>query len=410
MNNSKPILVSLIAAIVLVAFVSFATAGSLNVDITNVEIGGVDVSGVLHGGIIDVAGFNEGTFPVEVTFTALADASDVRVKAWIGGYRSSLEASTSRFEMVNGSTYHQELEVELPSDVKNSERYTLYVRLESKTDSIEKSFDIKVQRESYDLRILSVDFDTSASAGDSLALDIVLKNRGFNRLDDTYVTVSIPGLGVSKRAYFGDLTPSDVKDDTDKEDAVLGRMYVNVPSNAKPGVYDVVVSAYNSDSEVKVSQTLAIGGSAGSSQVVAPIMSKAVSKNGEVSYDLIIVNSGSKIGVYQLSAETIDGLNVRVDEPVITVSSGSSKTVKVTVMPTSNGMKSFAVNVYKDGSLVDHVPFVADVSGSSSWNGNNAVVLTVVLAIVFVVLLVILIVLLTKKPAKESEEFGESYY
>ncbi|MEK6918436.1 MAG: hypothetical protein AABW73_00165 [Nanoarchaeota archaeon] len=412
MNNSKPILVYLIAAIVLVAVVGFATAGtgSLGVSILNVELNGVDVSGVLNGGSMNVVGFNEGTIPIEVSFTAQEDASDVRVKAWIGGHRSSLESSSSRFNMVNGSTYHQEFDLKLPSDVKDSESYTLYIRLESKTGYHEESFSIKVQRESYDLRILSVEFDNSVNAGDTLAVDVVLKNRGYERLDDTYVTVSIPELGVSKRSYFGDLTPSDEKDETDKEDAVLGRMYVNIPSDAKAGVYSVEVSAHNSDSDARVSQTLAVGGSVGSTRVIAPVMSKVVAKGSEVSYDLILVNSGSKIGVYEISAETSDGLNVRVDEPVVTVSSGSSKTVRVTVMPTSSGSKSFAVNVYKDGTLIERVPFVADVSGSSSWNGNNAVVLTVVLAIVFVVLLVILIVLLTKKPAKESEEFGESYY
>jgi uncharacterized membrane protein len=410
MNKSKPILVSLIALIALVAMFGFAVAASLNADILNVEVDGVDVTGVTNGGTMTIAASNDGNIPVEVTFLANEDESDVRVKAWIGGFRSSLESETSRFEMINGSTYNKKLNIKLPADVDPTEDYTLYVRIESRTNSHEESFDLRIQRESYDLRILSVDFDRTANAGDTLAVDIVLKNRGFNRLDDSFVTVRIPELGVSKRAYFGDLTPTDDLDDEDKEDAVLGRMYVNIPSNAQSGTYNVEVSAFNSDSDTRVVETLAIGASSSGSRIITPMKVREVSKNGEVSYDLIIVNSGSRIGVYELSSEPVEGLNVRIDEPVVTVGSSSSKTVKVTVMPTTSGTKTFSVNVYRDGSLIETIPLVAQVSSNSGFSGNNAVILTIVLAIVFVVLLVILIVLLTKKPSKESEEFGESYY
>ncbi len=407
--KSKPILVSLIAVIALVAVVSFATANSLDIELINVEIDGVDVSGVLHGGSIDVAAFNEGTLPVEVTFTANERASDVIVTAWIGGSRS-LGDETSEFEIFNGSTYHKEIDVKVPSDVDPTEEFTLYVRFESEdAGSFERSFNIRAQRESYDLRILSVDFDRTVNAGDTIAMDIVLKNRGFNRLDDSFVRVRIPELGVEKRAYFGDLTPEDDEKDEDKEDAVLGRLYVTIPSSAEAGIYNVEVETFNSDSSDKVTETLAVSASSAQSRVLVPIRTKEVSRNSEVSYDLILVNSGSRIAVYELSAESVEGLSVRVDEPVATVGAGSSKTVRVTAMATSTGTKSFAVNVYSNGMLVERVPLTADVTGAGI-SGNSAVILTVVLAIVFVVLLVILIVLLTKKPEKTTEEFGESYY
>ncbi len=406
--KTKQILVSLIAVVALIAVMSFASASSLNISMSKVEVGNVDVT----SGMTTVAAMSDGTVPVEVTFLANADASDVRVKAWFSGFRSSLSDETSRFEVLSGSAYNKELSVSLPSDIDLSESYTLTVRVESKTGSMEWSFPVRVQRESYDLRILSIDFDRSANAGDTLAIDVVLKNRGYNRLDDNYVTVRIPELGVEKKAYFGDLTPKDMKAQTDKEDAVLGRVYVKIPSNADAGIYNVEVVAYNEDSDSKVVQTLAVQSSVAASKVMAPVKTKEASKNSEVSYDLILVNSGSNIGVYEISAESVDGLNVRVDSPVTTVAAGSSKTVTITVMPTSTGTKTFTVSVSKDGKALAQVPFVTDVTSSSSGiSGNNAIVLTVVLAIVFIVLLVILIVLLTKKPSNEkTEEFGESYY
>jgi len=405
--KTKQILVSLIAVVALMAMVSFVAAATLNVSLVKVELDNVDVL----SGSTTIAAMNDGTLPVEVAFTAFASASDVRVKAWFSGFRTDLEDETSRFEVLSGRTYNKMLSVNLPSDIPTSDEYTLHIRVDSKTGSQEWSFPVSVQRESYDLRVLSVDFDRSVSAGETLAIDVVLKNRGFNRLDDTFVKVSIPELNVEKKVYFGDITPNDTKSGTDKEDAVLGRLYVKIPASAESGIYNVDVEAYNSDSDYKVSQILSVESSATGSKVLAPMKTKEASKNGEVSYDLILVNSGSTIGVYELSAESVDGLNVRVDEPIVTVGAGSSRTVKVSAMPTSTGTKTFAVNVYRDGKLVDTVSLVADVTSSGISGGNNAVILTVILAIVFLVLLVILIVLLTKKPSEKSEEsFGESYY
>ncbi len=405
--KTKQILVSLIAVVALMAVMSFAQASSLNLNLSKVEVGNIDVT----NGMTTVAAMSDGTVPVEVTFLANADTSDVVVKAWFSGYRSSLSDETSRFEVLSGSSYDKKLSVSLPTDISLSESYTLTVRVESKTGSMEWNFPVKVQRESYDLRILSIDFDRTANAGDTMPIDIVLKNKGYNRLDDNYVVVRIPELGVEKKAYFGDLTPNDTKAQTDKEDAVLGRIYVKIPSSADAGIYNVEVEAYNADSDYKVSQTLSVQSSLAASKVMAPIKTKEADKNAEVSYDLILVNSGSNIGVYEISAESVDGLNVKVDSPVTTVAAGSSKTVTVTVMPTSTGTKTFTVNVMKDGKALAQVPLVTDVTSGSGISGNNAVVLTVVLAIVFIVLLVILIVLLTKKPSNEkTEEFGESYY
>ena len=107
-----------------------------------------------------------------------------------------------------------------------------------------------------------------------------------------------------------------------------------------------------------------------------------------------------------------ENLNVNVDESVVAIPAGSSKTVKVDVSAQKAGKYNFAVDVNSGADLVKSQQFAANVEGSSAGkalSGNTAVVLTVVLAIIFVVLLVVLIVLLTRKPEK-SQELGESYY
>ena len=135
-----------------------------------------------------------------------------------------------------------------------------------------------------------------------------------------------------------------------------------------------------------------------------------VAMGGTVSYDLVLVNSGNSVAVYQIVPQSVNNLVVTVDQPVVTIPAGSSKVV--TVKATAGnlpGIYAFKVDVNSNGELVKELTLTANVSGSNVAMPSNIVILTVVLAIIFVVLLIVLIVLLTRKPAK-AEEFGESYY
>ena len=145
--------------------------------------------------------------------------------------------------------------------------------------------------------------------------------------------------------------------------------------------------------------------------VVAPIQSKTFKVGETADYDLVLVNSGNQLKVFQLAVESPSGLTVTVSEPVVALSAGASKTVKISATSAKEGTQVFTVNVHSGSQLVGSESFTASVEGTSgiSSAGNSAVLLTVVLAVIFVVLLIVLIVLLTRKPVK-TEEFGESYY
>ena len=104
------------------------------------------------------------------------------------------------------------------------------------------------------------------------------------------------------------------------------------------------------------------------------------------------------------------GLTVDLEDSVVVVPAGSSKSVKVNARSNKNGEYNFKVSALgANNVVVGEQDFTANVEGRAAVGGNAAVVLTIILAIVFVVLLVVLIVLLTRKPAK-SDELGESYY
>ena len=397
-------LVSLIACLTVLALIQTVFASSLNVEIEYVEINGVALT---PSDVTAVAGFAGETIPLKVVFTSNVDAKDVRVKAWISGYREDIAKSSRRINLVNGSTYSEILTLSLPSDIDPEEEATLYVRIETKTDNEEAEFKINLQRESYDVEILDIDAPRTANAGENLVVAVVLKNRGYEELEDMFVVASIPELGVQKKSYFEDLTPVDEDDDDDKKDSAERTVYLKIPETAKDGIYEVVVKAYNSDVSETDKVKVVVSGAKEETKVVAPIKSKEIAVGETAEFELTIVNYGSKVGVYEVSADAVGGIVVNVNSPIVTVTAGSSETVKVSVKAVAEGTQSFTVSVTPEGKPSIKANFSAIVT-KKAFTGNIAI-LTIILAIVFVVLLVVLIVLLARKPSK-TEELEESYY
>lgn len=391
--------------VAMIAFVAFIASGvSAFASIDKVTVNGIENFGDQNG---TAAVFAGETVPVRVIFTATADATDVRVMARLIG-ESGVSEVSERFQVLANGTYSRLLNIKMPFDIDPSENLVLVVSVESNARlADERRIQLEVQRESYLVEILSVDSAEQVKAGQTLALDVVVKNRGFQTAEDTYVRATIPELGVSNTAYFSDLSPED-RANPDKEDAVERRVFLAIPKNAAPGVYTVELEAFNSDSSTMRTKRIVVVGAGQESRVLSPITSKSFAAGEEKTYSVTIVNSGDEIKVYDLAIDASKGLSVETDETLVVVPAGSSKTVKLTVSAAQEGDYTFDVTVNSDGELVKKESFAAIVEGTAQ-TVNPSVVLTVVLAVIFVVLVIVLIVLLTRKPQK-SEEFGESYY
>jgi uncharacterized membrane protein len=343
--------------------------------------------------------------PIRVTFNAYSNMEDVKVKVRMEGTQEDIYVSTDRFDMISGVTYTKLLSLSLPSDLDDlSKIHTLYVEIVSADDRTEVEYKITLQRESYTLDILSADYTSSVSAGDVFPVSVVVKNNGYNRADDVYVRVSIPALGISSQGYLGDLIPVEDYDGyEDEEDSVYETVYLQVPSNSLSGVYEMNIEVYNDDSSVTMTKLISVGESS-ATQVLAAVKNMDLNAGESVTYDLIIVNSGDSVEVFNLEAVFGDDLTVSVPS-VVTVGPASSITVPVTVTASNSasvGTYTFSVNV---GS--ESVVFGANVVGTSV--ATSIVALTVILVIIFVVLLAVLIVLLTRKE-KPMEEVETSYY
>ncbi len=254
-------LLGLFTAICMIFLVSVVSATSV-VTIDDVTFN--DVS-LLDGSDNDMSGFAGEVVPVRVLFTANVDSEDVRVRAEIYGGRDDSVDTTSRFNVVEGHRYTKLLSLRLPSNLKDiTKDLTLEIKVYDANHSNTKeetTFEINMQRESYELDILAVDYNYAVSAGEIVPVAVVVKNTGFQRSDDAFVVVRVPELGISTRNYIGDMIPvEDNCDDCDEEDAVQKVLYIKIPAAAESGIYEIEVEAYDSESSSAVRQMIAVSG------------------------------------------------------------------------------------------------------------------------------------------------------
>jgi uncharacterized membrane protein len=365
----------------------------------------VEFNGVELGSSTLIAGMVDDTVPVKVIFTATEDASNVRLEVEMYGFRNDVSADVDLEDLEDGVTYVKTLSLNLPDDAENlSEEYTLYVRMTTMTGIVTETYTVSLQRESHTLQLLSVDYDSSVSAGDTVPVTVVVKNTGYNAEDDVYVTVSIPSLGVSQRAYLGDLVPvEDCSNDCDDEDAESKVVYVKIPANAATGVYDIQVKAYSDDADTTETSTISVGGDTDSNFFPAAT-SKTLRAGETVTYDLVIVNTADNVRTYNLQTVSGDDLTIAVPS-IVVVGPRDSTIVSVEVTADSDARGDYTFSVLSGSN---QVVFNADVSGSSV--SSAIIALTVALVIIFLVLLVVLIVLATRKGSKDVEEVETSYY
>jgi hypothetical protein len=408
--EAKPIFGLLLTVFAIAFLATFVSAADLDLELRAFEINDAPT---VFGDYTVIAG---DVVEIRNHFIAHEDANDVEISVWIRGFRSETIVSEDFADLVDGRRYVSDISLQIPSDLDDDDmvdrELVMVYEIESDEGSWRLERTIQAQRESHDLDLVLVEFDSVAKVDSILPVSVVVKNTGRHEEDDTFVTVSIPALGISKTTFFEDLFPIDVCDDEgdcDRNDARERRVFVSIPAGVAPGLYDVKVTARSDDAETTVIRPLSIVGTPVEGTVLANPTSQTMAVGQQVTYDLIVVNSGSKIGIYTIVPEASDALSVSLSDSLITVPAGSSKTVKVFATANREGTFSFTVNAVSDG-LTQSALYGATVEGKSlGGSDSNVVVLTVVLAIIFVVLLIILIVLLTRKP-EQSEEFGESYY
>lgn len=414
--KSKALLAFL--AIFAVAFIlSTVMASNAFVDVKEVEVNGI--TALPNDTSQTIAVTASETIPVLIEFDALASVSDVRVKVFVEGFKDEISDQTSRFHVLEGNTYVKKLSLELPStlDLDDlTEDVKLSVRISARgEEAVEVFVPLELQKEQHNLNVLSIDTDSVVFIGGELVVDVVVENNGHERLDNVYVRASVPGLGVSRQVYAGDLDSKRDLSDDDINDAVSKRLFLKIPRNATPGNYELEVEAFSHDANVRAVTRVAVQSI--ETGVLPSVTSGKLAPGEDRTFDLVLVNPSDRLVVYTVTPAESKGLLVTVEEPVVAVGADSSKTVKVRVKASETAVEGtylVTVNAVSESGLSKQVSLSVNVEKTSrisptTVTGTNPiVVLTVVLVIIFVVLLIILIVLLSRKP--EAEEAGETSY
>jgi hypothetical protein len=407
MNMKKLLVFFMVLAGVLFA-ANIVSAAELANGVT-VEVNGIDVSGNNTSIVVGETIF------VRVEFDALVNTQDVTVEVELEGNRKDVKAETSLFDVETGRRYTKTLVLEVPFDLKDSLSgdVSLNVEISGSGYKTTEDYTLRMQRESYSVDILSVEVPQKVNAGELFPVDIVLKNLGYNDLDDLFVTAKISALGVERTSFFGDLVALRCDDEAesaeenwginitrkcfeDERDTVTGRIFLQMPYDAEPGVYALEVKVENDDTA--------------SSKAVQLVTKNSFPEGNFIASDgkLLIVNPTNEIVVYRLVPQSTGDVSVTLSETLVSVPAGSSKTVTVDAESDVTGTHAYSVSVFgMDGKLVETVNFTKTIDESPI--ASPIVALAIVLAIILVVLVVVLIVLLGKKPEK-TEEFSESYY
>jgi len=395
MKSIKNLLVSFMAIFAVISLLSCVSA--LDVSIDKVEIN----DQVLDGSTVAV--FAGESLPVKVFFTAHENAPDIRVKAWISGYRDAIEAVSERIRLLNGSSYAKTLLLEVPADLDLSEKHSLYIRMEDNTDFVEKQYTLVMQRESYTAELLQVEGSETVKAGSEMEITLVLKNKGYEELEDLKVSAKILETGDAVNAYLGDLPAVD---SDEKEDTIEKSVVLRIPSNLESGIYTLEVKVSNADFESKVVKKITVYGLRDTTRVLVAGKDQVFKTGESGEWNFEIVNLGKETRVYEIVPETSEKFAARVSPSTVIVREGESKSIKVEASAENEGVYNFAVRITSEGKLVGKMLLSAKVEKGFF---DSSTILAIALAVVFAVLLIVLIVLLTRKP-KKADELEESYY
>jgi len=400
--NTKNVLVSfctIAIALFLVATISAATTQIATIDSVKVN----DIYDLSNEDISVIAGE---TVIVKVFFTAFETAADVKIKAGVEGTKLDVDVTSQSFNIEEGKRYSKTLTFRIPYELKDdvSDNLALNIKIwngDFKTEHPEIT--LRVQRPSYNADIMSISTSQTAEAGELVPVDVVLKNIGYNYLDDVYVTLKIPLLGIEKTSYFGDLFAVE---DSDDEDTTSKRFYVQIPFDAEAGIYNIEVEAKNDDLAVNEIAQIVVKNDF-TNNVIVSSSRKIAAVNENAQFNLLLANPTNRLKVYRIVVESNGDLSANANQVVVAVPAGSSKNIVVNAKTSSEGEYNFNVNIFSGENLVEIIPLSVSASGRTT--RGPIVVLTIILAVIFLVLLAVLIVLMRKKPQK-AEEPGESYY
>ncbi|MBI4150185.1 hypothetical protein HY488_02155 [Candidatus Woesearchaeota archaeon] len=376
---------------------------------------------------------------VKVRVEAEDDVDDVQVLAILfGDERFLVSDSSGNFNLDANERTTVTLRLQVP-EVFESDNYFLRVILASRT-GYTKSYNYPVHMDSqrHQLVIEDVFFSSNGGkvrAGRSLLPIVRVNNLGEMDEEDVRVEVSIPELGVSAVDFIDEL-------EADEEES-SEELFLTVPSSARAGTYNMVVTVKYDESTRTVTKTVpveVVGEPSAASEddessdstsskkksgktlvSVGPQSQDVLRGEGGVIYPLTLTNDGSTSKSYTIGVSGVDTFATVEISPsnVVLLSPGETETAYVYVSAkedATTGSHPFTLDIKSGDEVLQQVPVTANVVEPA----NEGVGLTrgleiAVIVIVIILVIVGLIVAFTRAKKGEDEEEeavqgGQTYY
>jgi len=433
MNKNKTGFVLFVMLLTAVMASAFATAAMVPVDVTYVEINGDKYysDNVAVADRIDRGEDIEVTVKVEAT----GDVQDAQIEVYISGYRyDSYERElvnqvTRPFDLEENTSdkYDFDLQIPVKMDLKDAK---LRVRVSNENDdSFEQVYQLAIRgvEDEDALRVKSFTVTPSnyIEAGRTASFKVQVKNYGNSDIDDVYVRVAIPELGIAD-----DETLDEINSD---ETETFEELLVRIPTCAKAGAYEAIATV-EFDNYESTEETLTLYVTEGGAcEINAPAEDKeskagktviTVPENQEVVmgttggvYPVMISNLGPEAQAYTLSVSGADAWGTVRFEPgaVAIVPAESVKTVYMYVAAKEDaqeGAKVFKLTVEgkEDSKQVVLTANVAENDAQDYDGLKRGLEIGLIVLVIILIILGLIIGFNKIRGDRDEDEESQTYY
>lgn len=306
---------------------------------------------------------------VDVWVRGLAE-EDVKVKAWISGYEyDDVQDVSETFQVSPDTLYRKELYLDIPQDLRlDNKDYKLYIEVYDNEDYIEKVYSVHIQERVHDIIVQDVIIrpGTMTDAGDTLAVQVRLKNYGKRKEQDVKVELTIPQLGAYSATYVDFLDSVDSNDNSESTNFIP----LQIPRDAPTGDFQVKINVLynNMNEESSTTRMIYVNGidveaekSEGSIVLISSKKEHVIDE--ETNYKVGIANLEDSKKSYTVEVTGLDGwANYAIMPASLDVLGQGSGEFLLKVIPFDSGLHKFDVKVLEGGVVVKESSFSVDVA------------------------------------------------
>jgi len=410
-KHFKGVLAALMLIFVL-AVSSFVTAApTVNIEVNDIPVSTSETLYVERGETVEV----------EVVFTSDVDMDSARVKAWVGGYEHKDLEDRSEIKDIQANLKDREvLKFDIPEDMDASEIYTLNIQIYDKTSSFEYAYNLKIEEVRHNINIIDVIVRPTSKvlAGNAIFGNVRVENFGDKKEEDLKVVFKIPDIGVTQTTYIDELTAHEIDNEDEEDSASSDDVYLQIPSDAKSGIYDMQVDVYYNGGRSKVSETIQVEIVGDSSSVLSEntLLSidsdtKDIVQGSENSYKVMIANTGDSAQIFsiEVAGEEMWG-GSRVEPSFVNIAKDGTGEVLVYVKADETsglGKQMFTLKIKSGSFVIAEKTLYANIVEDSSFGALKRALIIGFSVLVIVLVLLALIIAFNKMREDDDEEPGE---